>query len=115
MTATAALENSTTTGTMDRIRGVVEAIDPGMAPEDDAYRASVILVASINVGPNADKIAKLTGYPRSYVRAIGSRLRQNGIWAGDRVCADWLDPEEGWVAFMCDLNVALGVLNRVAA
>ena len=102
---------------LEKIKAAVAAVDPQMDPEDDAYKASVILLASISdgIGPSADKIAELTGHPRSYVRTIASRLRKSGIWQGGKVHCNWFDAEEGWVAFMCDVNVALGMLNRVAA
>lgn len=103
-----------TTGLLERIRGIVKVVDPGMAPDDDAYKASIILLASANIGPRADEIAELTGYPRSYVRTIGRRLRDNGIWAGRKIACNWFDEgPEGWVSFMCDVNVAMGMFNRV--
>lgn len=100
--------------TLDEMKkALVELDGDDWTPEQ--WNAGLILLAGVEVGPNADKIAGFTGIPRSKCREIGARLRENGVWHGEKIAVDWLDEETGGVAFLCDVNVALGILQRAGA
>lgn len=95
---------------METLQDVVEAlegIEEGMSEDAGA----LTLLSSVVVGPNADRIAGFTGLPRSTTRTIGSRLRQNNIWQGSKICCDWFG-EHGGIRFMCDVCCANGLLER---
>lgn len=100
--------------TLKKIKEVVSQIDDQIDDADAGYKAMVVLLSSINIGPNADKLAKFTKYPRSLVRQFGRRLRNNGVWIGDKVAAvEWFE-EGGSVALIADSLVALGLVRRTS-
>lgn len=86
--------------TDDEVRTQVEAIvaDPFFKAESEEMMASIrIVVASCFAGTNADRIAKILGLNRDkVVRPRARRLREGGVWVGDRVGVDSfaLDAEE---------------------
>lgn len=82
-----------------------------ITPDSKAYVPALVLICSAFKGPNADRIANFIGRPRSEVRVIGNRLRDNLVWLGNKVNCDWFG-KDGGVAFMCDVCVAQGLLAR---
>lgn len=84
----------------------------GITPDDKQYVPALVLLSSISEGPNADSIARFIGKPRSEVRVIGKRLRDNDIWNGGKLCCNWFG-KDGGVEFCLDVNVACGFMNRV--
>ena len=84
----------------------------GITPDDKQYVPALILLSSAVKGPNADRIAKFINKPRSEVREVGKRLRDNGIWNGGKLCCGWFG-KDGGLEFCLDVNVACGFLNRV--
>lgn len=94
------------------IKEVVHKMDPALSEQDEAYKAMVVLLASAVCGPNVIKLRKFTGYPQDMLSKFAIRLRRNGIWKGDKVYADWLDPEEGSAALILDSMVATGLMQR---
>lgn len=95
-------------------KDVAEIIDKELSvdTEDDiAFKASVVLLSSAVVGPNIKRLVEFTGYPRSLISEFSKRLRENGIWKGGRIYANWLDPDGG-IEFICDSMVAVGWLAR---
>ena len=81
-------------------------------PDDDKYYLPAeVLLASAVWGPNADRIAGLIQQPRSKVRPIGKVIRKKGIWKGDKVYCEWFE-KDGGVAFMMDVNVAAGFMEK---
>lgn len=98
--------------TIKKIKDEVRRLTKDKDEDGEGFRASVILLSSVNVGPNVKKIAKFTGYPRSFVWKIGKNLRDNGVWRGNKVAAgEWFE-KGGGVAFICDSLVAVGMLQR---
>lgn len=82
----------------------------------DEFKVAMILLASINVGPDEKKIRKLLGYPEDFVATVGKRMRRSGTWTkGGKVAANWADPERGGIAFALDVNVGLGFMERARA
>lgn len=88
------------------IGGNVDDLDPSI-------QSAMILMASGNVGPNAKRIAKLLGYPRKVVAEKARIARKNKIWVGGKIIAEWLDDKRGGVAFIADVAVLDGILERV--
>lgn len=97
----------------DRLSRTVCCLDPAVSSSEDTFKAAVVMLAALEVGPNADRIAKLVGYPRTLVRIFGRRLRECGVWDGGVTKADWGDEKTGTIAFWCDVGVAVGWLKRV--
>ena len=95
-----------------RLHAAVRESDPNINPDDEPYKAAVVLLASANVGPNDRKIAKLTKYPLALVQEFGDRLRQSRVWKDGKVWCEWDDPESGGVAFWLDVSIAVGWLKR---
>ena len=102
------------TPTRGRIRKWVWELDYQLTEDDLAFKAGCVLLASAYHGPNADRCAKLLQLPRAVVRGWGKNLVANGVWANGKVCGAWDDDKLGGIEFWCDVNVALGYMNRVS-
>lgn len=96
--------------TLHRIKKEVYKVT-GCTSEDEGYKAGVCMLASLEVGTNADRVARFTGYPRSLVRTFGKRLRENGVWKDGQIHADWFG-EHGGISFCLDVNIARGFMKR---
>jgi len=83
----------------------------GITEETDTIKTGVILLSSVNVGPNIKKIAKFTGYKRSEIAKRSKNLRENSVWVKDKVSCDWFE-KDGSLAFILDCMVADGTLQR---
>lgn len=84
--------------------------------EGDAVDAGTLLLLSLSVGPDLEALAGLSGIAPDFVRTVGIRLAANGTWGSDgMIHANWSDGETGIVEFLCDVNVALGFMERVEA
>lgn len=81
-------------------------------PDDPGDQAGLVMIAALEVGPKVRAIAKFTGLPQKTVSGFVQRLRCNGVFTRNRIHANWFDPKEGGVAFICDVLVATGMLNR---
>jgi hypothetical protein len=103
---------SPSTDLLARVGAILKKMDPNLKPNDEGYKAAAVLLASVNVGPDQERIAKALGYPRSLVSRFSSNLRKCGVWRNGKVYADWDDPETGGCAFWLDVCVALGLLER---
>jgi len=100
--------------TITKIKQEIMKWDPGMSPDEEAFRAAVVLISSAHVGPNIRRLAKFTGYPSGQIATFGRNLRKSKIWRGGKIEAGW-GGKDGGIALACDINVALGFINRVAA
>lgn len=96
------------------LKQIERAVDKSCGKEEgEARDAGRVLLASAIVGPNAQKVAKALGIPLSRVSPYARRLRDNGIWTTNgKVAANWFNEEDGGVEFACDVNVALGFMER---
>lgn len=92
------------------IAGLADADHLWDRPECDA--SAHVLLASLCVGPHADRIALITGVPRPAVVERELRLRRSGVWVGDQVRARWEEEERGDLCFALDVQVAEGRLFR---
>lgn len=99
---------------MKDLRKVVRKMDPKLSEQDESFNAALVLVGAAEVGTNADKIAERTGLARKVVRGYTKRLREQGVFKGDKIACEWHDKEHGGVAFWLDVCVARGLMNRTA-
>lgn len=97
---------------LKEIEVAVQKMDPGLQPDDEAYKATVVLLSSLEVGPHIQRLKKFTGYPRELLMKFSHFLRKNGVWRGGRVYADWFDEKEGAAALIMDSLVAQGMMER---
>lgn len=81
---------------------------------DENVQAGLVLLAEFSIDTRDPKaISRFTGVPLRLVRQFSERLIANGIWRPDgKIAGEWDDPENGGFAFMLDVWVALGLLER---
>lgn len=88
-------------------------MDGAMEEDSYSFQAGMVLLASELVGPYVDRVATFLGYSRRLVQGMGARLHEAKIWDGNEVRSDnWLDLEQGAMAFLLDMMVAEGKLIR---
>ena len=81
--------------------------------DDDAIDAIVFMIASLHLGPNAQKISRYTKMNQARCILYGQRLRKNKIWVGLKIdCEEWFDEKAGGVALILDAMVARGELEK---
>lgn len=98
--------------TLRKIKIELHKMDPALSEDDDAFKAGVVLLSSLQVGPNVQKLARFTGYRISLIAKFGFNLRVSGVWRDDKIYASWFD-KNGGASFWMDIGVALGWLKRV--
>lgn len=87
--------------------------DPGLKRDDEAFKAKVVMLTGAVEGTmDVSRLAKMTGIPRSLVAKFAHNLRENGVWRGRKICANWTDEKEGGIAFELDTCIALGWMKR---
>jgi hypothetical protein len=89
----------------------VQRLDPKQKPEDSGFKTAVLLLSTLEVGPNVERLVKFTGYPKEFVRERVRRCRAGGIFRGGKIACEWFD-ENGGIALWCDVLVAEGMLER---
>lgn len=85
------------------------------APGSEAFNAALLLVASVDIGPNVERLSRRTGVPRPFASKCGRRLVDSGVWSGGCTVGEWVaDPTLPFVsdAFLQDVAVAEGRLLR---
>ena len=87
-------------------------MDPSLQESDDGWKAAAVMLAALTVGHNQRKLREATGVDTSLVAKFSYNLKKAGVWKGRKTFANWADPENGAVSFWCDVNVALGFLQR---
>lgn len=80
--------------------------------DEETVRAYVVVLVALVLGPDADVIARYTGYPRPWVRAISKEMRRRTLWHGSTVEGHpWhpeTDPQIGAVEWTLHAMAALG-------
>lgn len=99
--------------TLKAIKKGIKELDPEITPENPIYNAQLVMLSALEVGANADKVAKFTKLPRKEVRKLAKVLTKNKIWVKGKSRGDWFDDENGGVSFLLDSMVATGLLERV--
>jgi len=97
--------------TLKNFEEEVMKLDPKTGPDDPVFSTAVFMLAALQVGANADRVAKFCGYRRDYVRERARRLREAKVWVGGKTNCEWFE-ENGGIAFWCDVLVAEGLLDR---
>lgn len=100
--------------TLDQIKSMLREMDPGQDEDEETFKAGVVLIASVQQGPNIKNLSRFTAYPYSLVAKFGSNLRRSGIWCGRHVRADWFG-KDGVCNFILDTCIAVGWLERTEA
>jgi hypothetical protein len=97
-----------------RLRNIVHEMDPSLSEDDESFKVAMVLLASghHDGGPNGQRLAKFTGFPLPLVSVWGRRFRENGIWDGSKVVANWDDPEVGSIEFWMDVACGQGLVER---
>lgn len=96
--------------TIDDIRKEASKFDLS----EEETKIAVILLSSLVVGANIQRIQEFTGYDREFISGVARKLRKSGIWRKDKVDGEeWFDKKNGGVAFLCDVLVGLGYAKRV--
>lgn len=98
--------------TLEFIKKEIVRLDPEINPTDSVYTAQVILLSALQVGANADRVAKFAQLPRTEVRKFAKVLTENGIWKNGKTYCEWMDEKDGAVAFLLDSMVAAGLLKK---
>jgi len=78
------------------------------------FQAGLVMIAPLSIKTiDPSVVSRFTGVPEPLVREFADRLIANGIWRPDgKISAEWFDPEGGNFAFMLDVWVATGELER---
>lgn len=97
---------------LEEIKRMVSGLDAKLQPEEEAFKAAVVLLSALEVGADAEKLHRFTGYPLPFIRRLEERLRENGVWRGEKTCAAWDREDGGVIAFWLDVLVALGHARR---
>jgi hypothetical protein len=99
-------------------RALLEIGEPdGWQEDDEDVQAGLVLMAEFSIGArDPAAISRFTGVPLPLVEEFAERLIANGIWRPDgKIAAEWNDPQDGGLAFMLDVWVATGRLERAPA
>lgn len=101
--------------TEDEVRQEVEGVIESFFKGEEGLDTMRVAIASVFLGPNADKIAKVLGLKRGSVRLKGRRLRAGGLWGQRRVLvpkAALVNDATMAVHFSLMALVAEGVVTR---
>ena len=77
-------------------------------------KCMLILIASLEVGADVDRIVEYTSYPREFIEAVSQRMRAADLWMGGLVDHfGWFDQEENLTAeFYAHALIAKGDVVR---
>jgi hypothetical protein len=86
----------------------------GWEEGDEDVQAGLVMMAEFSIGTrDPAAISQFTGVPLPLVEEFAGRLIANHIWLPNgKIAADWDDQENGGLAFMLDVWVATGELER---
>lgn len=98
--------------TLDEIKEALVQMNGSFDLDNEGDQASMVMLSALEVGTKIRPLTKFTGLPQKCVSRFVMRLRSNGIFKGDKIFADWLDPKNGGIAFTTDVLVATGMLKR---
>ncbi len=90
----------------------LRARDPERCAISSTYWAVTLLLTSLEVGQNIDRLARYTGCKRSFVARCARRLVDNGVWQGGETICEWAVEREAHPSFWKDVAVAEGKLFR---
>lgn len=92
-----------------------KAVESSSKPEDKRIgQAMTILVSALEVGPDANQIARHTGYPLALVESIANRMREAQLWGTHVDDREWWSSEGDLIGsgLFAHALVGLGQMNR---
>jgi|ERR1044072_3907863 hypothetical protein len=101
--------------TRDELVAAIRNLDPNVVEGTQTFKTALFMLAALYLGhEDLDKLAEFTGVGRDYIEPRAKRLRAQGVWIeGNRTACSWWE-EDGAFAFWMDVNVAEGLMGRVA-
>ena len=106
------MELRTLNRTFAQLKAEIEAVEDTRHRE--ISRAMALLMSTLEVGTDADRLIKYTGFSPDFVRNIRDCMTAAGLWTADLVNdEEWWDGDElnHFVLFV-HAQVALGLLSR---
>jgi hypothetical protein len=94
------------------LKQLIEAMEDGK--DKLITKCMLILIASLGVGADVDRLVEYTGYPREFIETVSQRMRNADLWIGELVDdLGWWDQENNLTAeFFARALVAEGDLVR---
>ena len=100
--------------TLSEIKSQVKCLDEALSPDDEEFKAAVILLAGTEVKQTIKEIRQFTHYRQSFVVKVVGNLKRNGIFVKGKIHhGGWFDKKDGGIAFWLDVCVGLGLMKRV--
>jgi hypothetical protein len=94
----------------DRLRHELRRARPALGEGSPTFMSAMLLLLGREIGPNIDRLSRLTGYPRDFVAKCARRLYDNGVWEDGRTVCEWSTQDDP--SFWADVEVAEGKLYR---
>lgn len=91
----------------------VREMDPNLSMTDTAAYCAAMLLCAAEFGADTEDVLGRTGVPTETGYVIADRLRDQGVWDGNKTLhSGWDDPETGGVAFWMDVCTGTGLVER---
>lgn len=101
--------------TRKKIMRIVRSMDKKIDVTSEEFWIACILLDAALLGANSKLIAKDLELPLKFVESYETRLRESKTWVGSKTHCEWLDKENGGIAFWCDVLVAQGLIQKAKA
>lgn len=96
--------------TVKQVKNMVSKADPKLNKNEGAFAYAVTMLYSVlNSTVSIVKLARATGYSRSFIKRGFDNLRKSGVVRGRTFYCNWGESD---IDFWMDVNVALGLLER---
>ena len=96
---------------LEKIEADILAVDPSLyRDEGDFQTAVVVIVGGTIVGPFADRIVALTGFPRAMVDEICKNMCASGLWKDLTTSSERIEDAFSASALWCHVLVAQGLV-----
>ena len=97
------------------IKEQVKQVDPTIDLRTVNGRRAALLLSSSVVGTDCRKLISYTGYAPHTVWSFAEQATAVGLWKDGKVVhSGWDDEKAGGIAFLIDLGVLQGLLERTA-
>jgi hypothetical protein len=97
---------------LEAARAEIESAFGPWDEADPAHLAALLLLLSEDIGPCTTLLAKIAGRPEVEIEHIAIRLRDALIWKDDLVDSAAWHKSNGQLAFLLDVMVGVGQLER---
>lgn len=92
----------------DKYMAAMAEIDPQLSPDDEAFKAAVVLLAATHVGTAQHRIMLECGYQPEVARPIVRKFKAARVFRSDGKIAG--TPDDFWPLVLC----GMGLMQRVA-